>query len=553
MKKVVKIVKHTLLIVVALLIVLFAVYVYDVRITLPEVGRSKLEGHQVKTIGVDRFQLDNNWLRKNEFGLWELYLEGEAYERGEAFGKLAYTLNEQKEAAFIDEIRNKVPSEGFLTFLKYLVGWINRDLDDYIPNEYLLEIYGSAQSMSDRFDHIGPKFHRILNYHAAHDIGHALQNMNLVGCTSFGVWNDQTDSATILIGRNFDFYFGQEFSKDKIVAFVNPAEGYKFMSVTWACFSGVVSGMNEKGLTVTLNSAKSPIPFKGKTPVSLIARQILQYASTIDEAYAIANTYESFVSETFLIGSKIDKRVGLIEKTQDKTELYFSDTSRMVVTNHFQSDALVNSKENISYREEGVSDYRYQRVNMMLDSIETIDVNDVVNILRDRNGLDGDKLGMGNEKAINQLIAHHSVIFSPNELKVWVSAAPYALGTYVGYDLNHIFNGNFNDSISIAADPFLSSTDYKKYELFMKVKEQIQVYLMTGGEPFLSESVIENFIASNPDSYLTYFYLGDYMRAIEAYESAVDYYQVGLTKNIARASEQQHMQEGLRYCIKKTQ
>lgn len=551
MKRFLKILKYSLLAILTLLIVAFVIYVLDVSITPPLVSDTDTNKLKREQIGVDSFRLGDNWLRKNKHGLWEMYLEGDAYDRGTAFGKLAYDLNTQKEEAFINEIRNKVPSEGFLNFLKYLVGWINRDLDDYIPNEYLLEIYGSSQSMSDRFDHVGPKFHRILNYHAAHDIGHALQNMNLVGCTSFASWDNQTDSANLLIGRNFDFYFGQEFAKDKIIAFYNPTEGYKFMSVTWACFSGVVSGMNEKGLTITLNSAKSAIPLKGKTPVSLIAREILQYASTIEEAYKIAQSYESFVSETFLIGSKIDGKAALIEKSQETTTLFYTDTSRLVATNHFQSEELINIEENIEYREEGVSDYRFERVNTMLDSLQTISTEEVAYILRDRNGLDGDTLGMGNEKAINQLIAHHSIIFSPNELNVWVSSSPYALGTYVGYDLNEVFNGKGNDSLIIKADTFLTSPGYKNYELFLSIKEQIQVYLYKGGDPFLDDDKVELFINSNPNSYLTYFYLGDYMKAIAQWSKAITYYKIGLTKNIARTSERRHMEEGLLYCEEK--
>src|SRR5690606_38919936 len=98
------------------------------------------------------------------------------------------------------------------------------------------------------------------------------------------------------------------------------------------------SDMNEQGLSVTLNSAKSKMPTKGKTPVSIIGREILQYAANIDEAYAIASSYDSFVAETFLIGSKADGKVGLIEKTPEETALYLPDAEQMVITNHFQSE-----------------------------------------------------------------------------------------------------------------------------------------------------------------------------------------------------------------------
>ena len=89
----------------------------------------------------------------------------------------------------------------------------------------------------------------------------------------------------MIIGRNFDFYVGDHFSENKIVSFEKPADGFKFMYVTWGGFIGVVSGMNEKGLTVTINAAKSDIPSGSATPVSLVAREILQYAENIQEQW----------------------------------------------------------------------------------------------------------------------------------------------------------------------------------------------------------------------------------------------------------------------------
>src|SRR5688500_5105482 len=112
--------------------------------------------------------------------------------------------------------------------------------------------------------------------------------MSLVGCTAFATWGSHSEDGTLLIGRNFDFYVGDEFDRNNIVAFYSPEQGHRFMMITFGGMTGVLSGMNDQGLTVTLNAAKSEIPSASATPVSLVAREILQYASTIEEAFEIA-------------------------------------------------------------------------------------------------------------------------------------------------------------------------------------------------------------------------------------------------------------------------
>ncbi len=533
----------------ALILVLVVTFILTVRLPEPEIGNFDQNEVQIESFG-DTIYIANNgsWLVENDYETWEMYLTGGAYERGFVFGEMARTLNAEKESAFVREINNRVPSESYLNFLKYLVGWFNRDMDEYIPDEFKAEIFGASRSLPDSMDYIASKYHRALSYHGAHDIGHALQNMNLVGCTALGVWGEQSEVSLLLIGRNFDFYFGKEFAKDPILAFVDPDEGYRFASITWACFSGVVSGMNETGLTVTLNSAKSSIPSKGKTPVSIIAREILQYASTIEEAYVIAKKHESFVSESFLIGSKNDRRAAVIEKTPEATVLKDDYDQELVLTNHYTSDSLKSLPENLSYLEEGVSQYRSKRVKELNGEIDQVGVREMAYIMRDRFGLGDANIGLANEKAINQLLCHHSVIFSPYEMKLWISTPPYQLGAYLAYDLDEVFTNpqpkvQYVDSLKINPDPFVHTKKYEAFERYSSIKDRIERSVNTGAPLELSDDEIEAYIIGNPDGYLTYYYLGKYYESRGETREAIEAFEKGLTKSIARKSEEHFMSE----------
>src|SRR5690606_19182765 len=214
---------------------------------------------------------------------WELYVEGHPLEIGTITGPVSDSLMYKQEAVFLNKIRELVPSAGKQKFLRKFLSWYNRKMYKHIPEEYKAEIYGVSQYASTDFNEIAPPYLRSLYLHGAHDIGHALQDLALVGCTSFAAWGENTEDGKLIIGRNFDFYAGDAFAEEKIIAFVNPEAGYKFMSVTWGGMIGVVSGMNEKGLTVTINAGKSKVPLVAKTPVSIVTREILQYASTIEE------------------------------------------------------------------------------------------------------------------------------------------------------------------------------------------------------------------------------------------------------------------------------
>jgi isopenicillin-N N-acyltransferase-like protein len=507
-----------------------------------------------KKVAPDFYTINNNWIKKSDSGLWEIYVEGDGFERGVIEGKLNKELAEQQEIAFVSQLKKMIPSQGMLNYLKFFIAFFNRHLDEYVIDEYKQEIYGESLFASDQFDFIAPKYYRMLNYHAAHDIGHALQDKNMtVGCTAFGAWADKTDDNTLLIGRNFDFYVGDEFAENKLINFVKPKTGYKLMMISWAGMIGTVSGMNEKGLTVTINASKSEIPTSAATPISIVAREILQYAKNINEAYAIAQKRKTFVSESILIGSLEDNRTATIEKTPSKTELFNSPNSNYIIcANHYQGEAFKADKVNIQNIEKSSSNYRFKHLTQLIDQYPKISVADAAAILRNRSGMDNKDIGLGNEKAMNQLIAHHSVIFKPAKLQMWVSTNPFQLGQYVCYDLNKVFAEapNLKDKrelyekeLNIAADSFLYSQQYKKFVAYKQMREAFKFAHKHKLHCNLDSKTITNFINCNPNFWETYFLVGNYYNDHGDVENALNNYELTLKKEITTVQDKQDVEK----------
>lgn len=531
-------------------------FIITVTIDTPTIANKEVLNLERKQIDNDFYTINNNWIKKSETGLWEIYLEGDGFERGVIEGKLNKELAEKQEIAFINQIQVMIPSKSMLNYLKFFIAFFNRNLDKHIIDEYKEEIYGESLFASDQFDFVAPKYYRMLNYHAAHDIGHALQDKNMtVGCTAFGAWKNKTDDGTLLIARNFDFYVGDAFAEDKLINFVKPKTGYKLMMVSWAGMIGTVSGMNEKGLTVTINASKSEIPTGAATPISLVAREILQYAKNIDEAFAIAQKRKTFVSESILIGSLEDNKTATIEKTPSKTELFISTNPDYIIcANHYQGKSFLNDRVNIENIEKSSSNYRFKHLTQLIENTPKVTVADAAAMMRNRNGLDEKNIGLGNEKSLNQLIAHHSVIFKPSKLQVWISTNPFQLGQYVCYDLNTFFaeapglktkKELYKKDLNIPADNFLYSSEYRKFNAYKQMRTLFNFIKKHNLNYSIDDETINNFINCNPEYFETYALLGEYFLSQNKHEIAKKYFNIALTKEITTVQDKEAIEKNL--------
>jgi tetratricopeptide (TPR) repeat protein len=367
------------------------------------------------------------------------------------------------------------------------------------------------------FPQFGSLYYRILNYHAAHDISHAVMDNPLVGCTSFAAWSNATSNGHLIVGRNFDFDAGECFDKNKIVMFVQPDEGLSYISVAWPGMIGVVSGINEAKIAVTINAGQSESSRMIGTPVSLVMREVLQYCSTIEEAVELLRKSYVFVADSYLIADGKTGKAIIVEKTPAKTAVVKPAKDYIICANHFLSDELKNDLSNLEYMKQGTSVQRYDRMEQLIGNhYGKIDIEITASILRDRTiGTMSDSLG--NALAINPLIATHSVIIDVTQAVIWVSAYPHQLGHYVPFSVESFDEESQYNTIE--ADALLDSEEYINYQKAI----QLQQNAKKTQDDKKAIALLKESDDLNPRDYISAMMLGELYYKTGQYETAQHY------------------------------
>jgi hypothetical protein len=164
---------------------------------------------------------------------------------------------------------------------------------------------------------------------------------------------------------------------------------------------------------------------------------------------------------------------------------------------------------------------------------------------------------MGNEKSLNQLIAHHSVIFSPSRLLAWVSVGPWQLGAYKCFDLRKIFHNfaapgkgaEIEDSVKdIPPDPFLESSGYRAFTEFRAMKKILHECIRKGRALPDESSFIHAFIHTNPKFYESWFLAAEYYFMLKEPCTARSYYYRSLGCEVPRWNEKQKIIRRIAEC-----
>ncbi|HNP49200.1 MAG TPA: peptidase C45, partial [Bacteroidia bacterium] len=89
-----------------------AIYLYYVAIVYPpKVPDTTSLTLERKEISPGVYTIGENWFRKSNSGLFEMYTSGKPFERGAINGKLSKELVQRQEDHFNEQIRKMIPSD----------------------------------------------------------------------------------------------------------------------------------------------------------------------------------------------------------------------------------------------------------------------------------------------------------------------------------------------------------------------------------------------------------------------------------------------------------
>jgi tetratricopeptide (TPR) repeat protein len=464
--------------------------------------------------------------------LWQLHLEGGPVEMGDAHGRLAARLLQELDAQVQELVEQRYGSVVEQWTAAMLLRWNYRGADRYLDENVKLELAALASAVPETSTERAGSYHRLFLYQCIHALAQRLEDVVLEGST-FAASRKAAggDRGNLVVGRTLTVDLGREFEADRVVTIYRPDGRYPFVSVGWAGLVGVVTGINARGIFVSVNAARTDDPLEDGAPLPIVLRQVLEEADTLERAVEIIREAKLRTSGIVLIGDGVQRKAVVLEVAardrEDRRPTRGEDESNVWATDHMLEEAFEGDLQNDWIRRYTSSGYRYDRLGELLEDSGAIDPQRAVEILRDRNGLGGSMLGLGNRNALENLATTHSVIVDATAMVMWVAEGPSALGRFQAFDLRNLLGRDEAHAAPVddlPPDPLLYSEEYRDYlEAIESIDHARQLLAKGYAERALWSAKVA--LALAPDVGDLHRLLGDIERELQHTEAAIGHYR----------------------------
>jgi hypothetical protein len=174
-------------------------------------------------------------------------------------------------------------------------------------------------------------------------VASTLLELRRMGCSTLIVDPERSATGAPLFGRNFDFPTLGELPKYSVLAVYRPEGRRAFASIGFAGFAGVLTGINDAGLTVAALDVEQASDGSRQfnpsgTPLAFVFRRVLEECMTVDEAETLLKSE----SATTWMNLAVCDRDGaaVFEITSDNVARRGAEEGLLRCTNHFRTKLL---------------------------------------------------------------------------------------------------------------------------------------------------------------------------------------------------------------------
>lgn len=165
-----------------------------------------------------------------------------------------------------------------------------------------------------------------------------------IGCSTLVVEKPRSATGEVVFGRLFDWTPTKGLAERTAVVVMKPVNKHAFAMVTITPITGVVSGMNDAGLCLTINEIrlrdskdKAAFNWKG-VPTLLAFRRVLEECTTVVEAEKLLREMERTTSACMTVADATGGAV--FEITPKSVEVRAANKGVCCCCNDFRTDAL---------------------------------------------------------------------------------------------------------------------------------------------------------------------------------------------------------------------
>ncbi|MFP3870484.1 MAG: C45 family autoproteolytic acyltransferase/hydrolase, partial [Syntrophobacteria bacterium] len=277
------------------------------------------------------------------------------------------------------------------------------ELNEFIPDQYREELKGLSAGSAIDYD-------TLLLLNVLDTIARQY------ACTSAAVRNE---NGSVLRSRNLDFKDFKYF-RPSFLVISQPENGNAFASLGPPGIVGVLTAMNEKGLTFGVHDIFAAGPEWRGVPAGLLYRSVVEKADTVDEAAQLMRNAKRSIAQMALVTDP--EGAAVFEFTQDQFETIPMTESRLILTNHTRAIDEGRMFENSTNRLKDVAYFLEQAGNRVnLDTLVELNRRPLIS----------------REETPTSSVNIHSAVFNSNTLdfRIAIDPPPAAKGRWHEFNL----------------------------------------------------------------------------------------------------------------------